>query len=105
MVCYAGEIRAGEADMDHTVAIQNLQPGTTYFYSIPSSNGTTASPVLNFTTAQAPGANKEFTIAVLNDMGYTNAQGTYKYLNQAADDGIAFAWHGQFPNIVSSLAR
>lgn len=77
----------------HNVLLENLQPGTTYYYSIPSSNGTTASPTLKFTTAAAP-SSKEFTIAVLNDMGYTNAQGTYKYLNQAADDGIAFAWHG-----------
>ena len=50
--------------------------------------------VLSFTTARAAGDSKEFTIAVLNDMGYTNAAGTLKYLNEAADDGIAFAWHG-----------
>jgi acid phosphatase len=27
-------------------------------------------------------------------MGYTNAQGTHKYLTQAANEGTAFAWHG-----------
>ncbi|KAI1044179.1 hypothetical protein LB505_007436 [Fusarium chuoi] len=27
-------------------------------------------------------------------MGYTNAAGTYKYLNKAVSDGAAFAWHG-----------
>lgn len=72
----------------------NLKPGTTYYYKIPAANGTTESPVLSFKTAQAAGDPKEFSIAVLNDMGYTNAHGTYKYLNQAVDDGIAFAWHG-----------
>lgn len=77
----------------HNVLLENLDPHTVYYYSIPSSNGTTASPVLSFTSARAAGDNAEFSIAVLNDMGYTNAQGTYQYLNQAADT-IAFAWHG-----------
>jgi len=37
----------------------------------------------------------EITVAVINDMGYTNAAGTYKYLNEAIDnDNLAFAWHG-----------
>lgn len=78
----------------HNILLENLKAGTTYYYSIPASNGTTASKVMNFTTARAAGLDQEFKIAVLNDMGYTNAQGTYKYLNQQADDGIAFAWHG-----------
>ncbi len=78
----------------HNVLLENLKPGTTYYYSIPSSNGTTASKTLKFTTARAAGNAKKFSIAVLNDMGYTNAQGTYKYLNEAVDSGIAFAWHG-----------
>lgn len=78
----------------HNVLLGDLQPATTYYYSIQSSNGTTASSTLNFTTARAAGDSTEFKIAVLNDMGYTNAQGTYKYLNEAADNGLAFAWHG-----------
>ncbi|KAH9831315.1 acid phosphatase AphA [Teratosphaeria destructans] len=77
----------------HNVLLPNLQSGTTYYYMIPVQNGTTASPVHSFTTARAAGDNHEFSIAVLNDMGYTNAQGTYQYLNQAADE-VAFAWHG-----------
>lgn len=78
----------------HNVLIENLEPGTTYYYSIPSSNGTTASAVEKFSTARAAGDKTEFKIAVLNDMGYTNSQGTHKYLSQAVDDGVAFAWHG-----------
>lgn len=78
----------------HNVLLNNLKSGTTYYYLIPSNNGTTPSPIMNFTTAHEAGDDQEFSIAVLNDMGYTNAQGTYKYLNQAVDDGIAFAWHG-----------
>lgn len=78
----------------HNVLLENLKPGTTYYYSIPASNGTTKSETLHFSTARAPRQKGEFKIAVLNDMGYTNAQGTHKYLNQAADDGLAFAWHG-----------
>jgi hypothetical protein len=50
--------------------------------------------VLQFSTARAAGDNREFTVAVLNDMGYTNAMGTFKELAKAAQEGAAFAWHG-----------
>ena len=78
----------------HNVLLENLEPDTTYYYSIPASNGTTASPTMQFTTARAAGDDTAFTIAVLNDMGYTNAHGTHQYLKEAADGLIAFAWHG-----------
>ena len=55
----------------HNVLLENLQPGTTYYYSIPSSNGTTTSQTLSFTTARKAGDSTEFSVAVLNDMGYT----------------------------------
>lgn len=51
--------------------------------------------MLRFTTAAAPGATKPFVLAVVNDMGYTNADGTYAQLLQAVQEGeIDFAWHG-----------
>jgi hypothetical protein len=75
------------------VAIEDLKADTTYYYQILASNGTTASDVLSFTTSRAAGDSKSFTVAVLNDMGYTNAAGTYKQLLAAADS-FAFAWHG-----------
>lgn len=78
----------------HDVQISGLKPSTTYYYKILAGNGTTVSNVLNFTTAQAVGDKAQFTMAVLNDMGYTNAAGTFKYLHAAADEGLAFAWHG-----------
>ena len=78
----------------HNVQLNNLTADTTYFYQIPASNGTTASQVLTFKTARAVGDGTPFTVAVLNDMGYTNAQGTYQQLNQAVSQGVAFAWHG-----------
>ncbi|KAK5682662.1 hypothetical protein LTS10_005791 [Elasticomyces elasticus] len=79
----------------HNVQLTNLKPGTTYHYQIAAANGTTASSVLSFKTARSAGDHKSFTVAVLNDMGYTNAQGTYKQLNDAVDnDGVEFAWHG-----------
>lgn len=78
----------------HEVQIANLLPDTTYYYQIPAANGTTASSVLSFTTARAAGNPTEFTIAVLNDMGYTNAGGTYQQLTKAIGEGVAFAWHG-----------
>lgn len=78
----------------HEVTIGDLQPGATYYYKILASNGTTESDVLSFTTARRAGDKKEFSIAVLNDMGYTNAKGTHKYLSQAVDEGISFVWHG-----------
>ncbi|KAM0541005.1 hypothetical protein ACHAPJ_013421 [Fusarium lateritium] len=78
----------------HNVQIDNLKPGTTYYYQIPAANGTTKSDVLSFTTARGAGDEAEFSVAVTNDMGYTNAAGTYKYINQAVSDGISFAWHG-----------
>ncbi|KAH7220446.1 Metallo-dependent phosphatase-like protein [Fusarium redolens] len=55
--------------------IEQLQPGTTYFYQIPAANGTTQSTVLSFTTAQATGNPSQFT---MND-----------------DEGLAFIWHGR----------
>ena len=78
----------------HDVQISNLKSGTEYFYLIPAANGTTASQVLSFKTAQAAGDSTPFTIGVLNDMGYTNARGTHEQLVKAADEGMAFAWHG-----------
>ncbi|KUJ06529.1 acid phosphatase AphA [Mollisia scopiformis] len=78
----------------HEVQIGGLKADTTYYYQIAAANGTTASDVLSFTTARDVGDSKEFTIAVLNDMGYTNAGGTYKQLIQAVDEGTVFAWHG-----------
>ena len=78
----------------HEVQIGGLKADTTYYYRISAANGTTASDVLSFTTARDVGDSKEFTIAVLNDMGYTNAGGTLKYISQLVDDGAAFAWHG-----------
>lgn len=78
----------------HNVQIDNLEPGTTYYYQIPSANGTTQSDVLSFTTAQSEGDASEFSVAVTNDMGYTNAGGTYQYLNEAVAGGVAFGWHG-----------
>lgn len=78
----------------HEVSLPYLESATTYYYQIPAANGTTQSDVLSFKTAQKAGDPREFSVAVLNDMGYTNAQGTHKYLSQAADEGTAFAWHG-----------
>ncbi|KAI0129758.1 acid phosphatase AphA [Xylariales sp. AK1849] len=80
----------------HDVQIDNLEADTTYYYKISAANGTTASDTLRFTTGRAAGNSKPFTVAVLNDMGYTNAGGTYQQLLKAAsgDESIAFAWHG-----------
>ncbi|KAG9694524.1 acid phosphatase AphA, partial [Aureobasidium melanogenum] len=78
----------------HEVQITGLRPNTKYWYRIPAANGTTESQTLSFRTAHAAGDRSEFTVAVLNDMGYTNAHGTHKYLGNAVDDGLAFAWHG-----------
>ncbi|KAH6659055.1 acid phosphatase AphA [Truncatella angustata] len=80
----------------HEVQLKNLTADTTYYYKIQAANGTTASDILSFTTGRAAGDVKPFTVAVLNDMGYTNAGGTYEQLLKAAsgDTGIAFAWHG-----------
>jgi hypothetical protein len=77
------------------VAIEDLKADTTYYYQIPAANGTTASEVLSFTTARAAGDPSPFSVAVLNDMGYTNARGTFREISKAVDAGeVAFAWHG-----------
>ncbi|KAI7371250.1 Acid [Hortaea werneckii] len=78
----------------HDVQIANLTSDTTYYYRIEAANGTTESPILSFKTGRAPGEKEPFSIAVLNDMGYMNAGGTYRQLAKAVDDGVAFAWHG-----------
>ena len=67
---------------------------TTYYYTIPGGNGTTPSDVLSFTTAPLPGDQRSFSVAVINDMGYTDAKGTHAQLIEAVDTGVAFAWHG-----------
>lgn len=71
-----------------------MKPDTTYYYQIPAANGTTESQIEKFTTARAPGADGEFSMIVLNDMGYTNAAGTHKQMKKAVKEGAAFAWHG-----------
>lgn len=78
----------------HEVSLDHLEPGTTYYYQIPAANGTTESEVLSFTTAQKVGDKQPFSVAVLNDMGYANAQGTHRELLNAINEGTAFAWHG-----------
>ncbi|KAK0923077.1 hypothetical protein LTR91_015162 [Friedmanniomyces endolithicus] len=79
----------------HNVQLTNLEAGMTYYYKIPGANGTTASDVMSFKTARPTTDHSALTIAVLNDMGYTNALGTYKQLNNVVDnDNVAFAWHG-----------
>ncbi|KAK4246242.1 Metallo-dependent phosphatase-like protein [Corynascus novoguineensis] len=78
----------------HEVQLHHLKPGSKYYYQIQAANGTTASDVLSFTTAQDAGDPTPYSMAVLVDMGYTNAGGTYKQLVQAIDDDAAFVWHG-----------
>ncbi|KZO93124.1 acid phosphatase AphA [Calocera viscosa TUFC12733] len=78
----------------HEVSLTGLAPGKTYYYQIPGGNGTTQSDILYFSTAKAAGDKTGFSVAVLNDMGYTNAAGTFQQLLKAVDDGVAFAWHG-----------
>jgi hypothetical protein len=79
----------------HEVQITGLAPDTTYYYSIPAANGTTASDVLSFKTSRKAGTAGSFTVAVLNDMGYTNAQGTQQQLVKQVESGkTAFLWHG-----------
>lgn len=78
----------------HDVQLHDLIPSTKYFYKIVAANGTTESDVLTFTTSRPAGTPGEFSVAVLNDMGYTNAGGTFKQLNKIVDEGAAFAWHG-----------
>ncbi|KAL2824237.1 Metallo-dependent phosphatase-like protein [Aspergillus cavernicola] len=78
----------------HEVSIDDLDSGTTYYYQIPAANGTTESDVLSFNTAHKAGDKRSFSVAVLADMGYTNAKGTYQQLLKAATEGTAFAWHG-----------
>lgn len=77
----------------HEVQIPDLKAGTTYYYKIAAANGTTASDVLSFTTSRAAGDTEGFTAAIINDMGYTNAGGTYNEMIKAIDE-LAFAWHG-----------
>lgn len=74
--------------------LKHLAPSTTYYYQILASNGTTPSDIESFTTARPAGDAAEFSIAVLNDMGYTNAAGTMQQLQLAVDSGTAFVWHG-----------
>ncbi|EAU36993.1 acid phosphatase precursor [Aspergillus terreus NIH2624] len=78
----------------HEVSLEHLESDTTYYYQIPSANGTTESEVLSFTTARAAGDRTPFSVAVLNDMGYTNAHGTHREILKAVSEGTAFAWHG-----------
>ncbi|KAF9065538.1 acid phosphatase AphA [Rhodocollybia butyracea] len=79
----------------HEVQLKNLHPDTEYFYQIPGGNGTTESQVLSFRTALSPGQHGQFTVAIINDMGFTNAKGTHKFLTAGAESGeFSFAWHG-----------
>ena len=92
----------------HDVQLTGLKEGVTYYYRIMAANGTSSSDVQTFTTALGPGTGGEFvsdrpqrrseskprkTVAVLADMGHTNAQGTYNALLRSVIDGTSFAWH------------
>lgn len=49
---------------------------------------------MSFKTAHAAGDRSPLAVAVINDMGYTNAHGTHKQLLKAVADDVSFAWHG-----------
>ncbi|KAE9392722.1 acid phosphatase AphA [Gymnopus androsaceus JB14] len=72
----------------HDVQIKNLASNTVYYYQIEAANGTTTSEVMTVHHCS------EFTIGILNDMGYTNAKGTHEQLINAITDGTSFLWHG-----------
>lgn len=72
----------------------SVPAGETVYYQIPGGNGTTPSDVLSVTTAPKAGDHKPFSVAVLADMGYTNAKGTHERLVDAVLDGARFVWHG-----------
>ncbi|PWY97638.1 Metallo-dependent phosphatase [Testicularia cyperi] len=55
----------------NTVVLQNLSPGTTYYYKIGSTNSTTAS----FKSALAPGNQDSFSVNAVIDMGVYGADG------------------------------
>lgn len=80
----------------HEVQLHDLLPDTTYYYQITAANGTTESNVLKFTTAKKPGDSSKFTLAVVNDMGYTNAGGTYRHVLDSifGEKPLSFVWHG-----------
>lgn len=89
----------------HDVQITGLDSGKTYFYQIPSSNGTSTSPVLNFTTSMAAGTKGSFSVAVVNDMGYTNANGTRQNMLNAIESGSRFVWHGEYTPFAPRLHK
>ncbi|KAJ4388038.1 hypothetical protein N0V93_008643 [Gnomoniopsis smithogilvyi] len=79
----------------HNVQIEDLASAKTYYYQIAASNGTTQSDVLSFKTAAEAGNTKAFSIAVINDMGYTNAGGTFAAMLREINNGsVSFVWHG-----------
>ncbi|KAI5479092.1 hypothetical protein MNV49_004091 [Pseudohyphozyma bogoriensis] len=78
----------------HDVQIVGLEAGKEYYYQIPGGNGTTPSDVNKFKTARKAGQAGEFSVAIINDMGYTNAKGTHKQLLNVIEEGAAFVWHG-----------
>ena len=78
----------------HDVQISGLAPNTEYFYQILGGNGTSPSPIWSFRVAPSAGDVSPFSVAVVNDMGYTNAEGTHAQLVEAITTGSAFVWHG-----------
>ncbi|ORX41237.1 putative acid phosphatase [Kockovaella imperatae] len=78
----------------HEVSLPDLKDDTTYYYQIPGGNGTTPSQVMSFKTGLKAGCAQSFSVAVINDMGYTNALGTHTQLLNLIQDGAAFVWHG-----------
>ena len=80
----------------HEVQLYGLESDTKYYYQIPGGNGTQPSLTQSFVTARAPGHHpRPFTVAVVADMGYTDARGVHmQLLESAMDDNVAFTWHG-----------
>lgn len=79
----------------HDVTIDGLKPSTTYFYQIQAANGTTASKVMSFKTARAPGDKTPYVFGVLNDMGYTYAGQSHHLMLKSVENGeVDFFAHG-----------
>lgn len=70
---------------DHHVTLLDLNPQTTYFYSCGDAEAG-FSPVYNFTTAPAAGAEFPYTVALIADMGNWNSNNTFVDLGRVTPD-------------------
>lgn len=83
------------------VKITDLQPGTTYYYKVANSEG--SSDIFSFTTAKSAGSTDEFSFSVVVDMGTMGQLGLSENVGEGAGGALASGEQNTMQSLKASM--